>query len=61
MFPPPATPEERAREDAFERHLLELGLIKSIPSREPDTPGIDRTPIPIEGPPVSQTITEERR
>jgi hypothetical protein len=61
MFPPPATPEEREREAAFSRRLLELGLIKSIPTWEPDPPGLDRTPIQIEGRPVSETIIEERR
>jgi hypothetical protein len=53
--------DERAREDAFERRLLELGLISHIPSRDPDPPWLDRTPVDIDGPPLSQTIIEERR
>jgi hypothetical protein len=61
MFPPPATPEEREREAAFSRRLLELGLISSIPAREPDPPGLDRTPVRVAGKPVSETIIEERR
>jgi hypothetical protein len=61
MFPPPATPEEREREAAFSRRLLELGLISAIPTREPDPPGLDRTPVKISGRPVSETIIEERR
>jgi len=53
---------EREREEEFQRHLLEIGRISSIPSREPDPLDIDFTPIPIlSGPPVSQTIIEERR
>ncbi|MGE0540227.1 MAG: hypothetical protein AB7R89_08595 [Dehalococcoidia bacterium] len=50
-----------AREDAFERHLLEIGVIKRIPSRLPDPPGLDRTLVELDGPPLSQTIIEERR
>lgn len=60
-FPLPATPEEREREAAFSRRLLEIGLIKSIPTWEPDPPGLDRTPIQVEGRPVSEIIIEERR
>jgi hypothetical protein len=61
LLPPPATPDERAREEAFSRHLLKIGMISSLPTREPDPPGLDRTPIRIDGPPLSQTIIEERR
>lgn len=53
--------DEREREEAFKRHLLELGVIKRLPTREPDPPGIDRTLVELEGPPLSQTIIEERR
>ncbi|MGH2588869.1 MAG: hypothetical protein ACRDJE_28425 [Dehalococcoidia bacterium] len=53
--------EERAREEAFLRHLLEIGMISRIPSRAPDPPWIDRTPLEVEGPPISQTLIEERR
>jgi hypothetical protein len=58
----PEEPDERAREEAFERHLLEIGLISRIPTHEPDPPGLNRAPIPIlSGPLVSETIIEERR
>lgn len=54
--------EEREREKAFLRRLLEIGMISRIPSRAPDPPWLDRTPIEIlDGPPVSQTIIDERR
>ena len=60
--PPDAmSADERAREDAFERRLLARGLISGIPIREPDPPWIDRTAIDVDGPPLSQTIIEERR
>jgi hypothetical protein len=53
--------EEREREEAFLRHLLEIGMIKRIPSRLPDPPGLDRTLVELDGPPLSQMIIEERR
>lgn len=61
VYPPPATPEEQAQEEAFSQYLLEIGLIKRIPTRKPDPPGIDRTPIQITGRPLSEWIIEERR
>jgi hypothetical protein len=59
--PAPAKAEEREREEAFMRHLLEIGLIWAIPPKLPDPPGLDRTPIPVEGRPVSETLIEDRR
>jgi hypothetical protein len=57
-----AEDEGWAREETFQRYLLETGFISRLPTFEPDPPGLDRTPIPIlSGPPVSQTIIEERR
>jgi hypothetical protein len=53
--------EEREREEAFLRHLLEIGMTTRIPQRLPDPPGLDRTLIELDGPPLSQTIIEERR
>jgi hypothetical protein len=49
------------RETAFLQHLLAIGMIGSIPPRLPDPPGLDRTPLKVDGPPVSQTLIEERR
>lgn len=58
----PGMDDEHARERAFLQHLLDVGLISQLPTGEPDPPGLDRTPIEIlDGPPVSQTIIEERR
>src|SRR5438045_2094212 len=53
--------DEAAREDAFERRLLGSGLISHIPDGELDPAWLDRTPVEIDGPPLSQTIIEERR
>jgi hypothetical protein len=62
IAPAPETAEERAREEEFLRHLLASGRISSLPTGEPDPPGMDRTPIEVlSGPPVSQTIIQERR
>jgi hypothetical protein len=53
---------EQEREEAFKQRLVEAGLLNAIRRPQPDPPGIDRTPIPIlSGPPVSETIIEERR
>ena len=53
---------ERKREEAFLQYLLQIGRISAIPDRQPDPPGMDRTPIEIlSGPLVSETIIEERR
>ena len=62
-MPPSKVPEtdERAREDAFEKRLLDRGIISRIPDREPDPPWIDRTQIDIDGPALSETVGGERR
>ncbi len=54
--------DEADQEEAFKQHLVQIGLLKEIRRPQPDPPGTDRTPIPIlDGPPVSETIIEERR
>ena len=51
--PPEPTPLERA--------LLAAGLIREI-KRPPDSmPDVDRTPIEVEGKPLSEMIIEDRR
>jgi hypothetical protein len=45
-------------EEEFETMLLEQGKLVSRPTREPRPPW---TPIKISGPPLSQTIIEDRR
>lgn len=53
--------DEAAREEAFKQHLVEAGLLDRIRRPQPDPPDMDRTPIPIlAGPPVSQTLIEDR-
>jgi hypothetical protein len=61
VAPPAAVQEEPAREVSFLRTLLDSGVIRAIPPRLPDPPGLDRTPLRVDGPPVSQTLLEERR
>lgn len=54
--------DEAAREEAFKQHLVEAGLLDRIRRPQPDPPGMERRPIPIlAGPPVSQTLIEDRR
>ena len=45
-------------EEEFETMLLEQGKLVARPTREPRPPW---TPIEISGPPLSQTIIEDRR
>lgn len=59
--PPPPDTDELEREDAFKRSLIERGLLRTVPSRLPDPPDLDRTLLDVEGPPVSHTLIEERR
>ena len=56
----PATPdEEEQREAEVVRLLLARGLIKEVPSAWDDDE--DFEPVEFTGPPISQTIIEERR
>jgi hypothetical protein len=48
-------------EDLFKQRLAELGLLKEIKAPYLAIPTGDRTPINVEGKPLSQTIIEERR
>lgn len=61
VVPPADEASEGEREAAFLRHLLAIGMIQRIPPRLPDPPWLDRTPLEIEGPPLSQTLIEDRR
>lgn len=60
LSPPAVSPG--AQEDEFKRRLIEAGLLKEIrtPVRDSDAYG-DRTPVPIQGKPLSATVVEERR
>ena len=59
--PVPEEATEAEREEFFRRYLLATGKVSRLPTREPDPPGLDRTPVEIEGPPVSETLIQERR
>ena len=61
VVPPKDDVDESAREDAFEQHLLEIGMIRRIPQSLPDPPGLDRSRVELDGPPLSEMITRERR
>ena len=53
--------EEDLREELFREELVASGLLlknKRVPRREPEG---DRTPIQVEGEPLSQMIIRERR
>jgi hypothetical protein len=53
---------EQSADEAYQRRLLAAGLISEIRLRHRDQEEFDRfTPVPITGPPLSQTIIEERR
>lgn len=49
-------------ESAFKQRLYAAGVIGKLPPSSEPAPATDRVfPIDIEGPPLSQTIVEERR
>jgi len=48
-------------EDIFKQSLLESGLLQEIKTPALFQPSGDRTPIRVEGKPLSQMIIEERR
>ena len=54
-------PGEKVRKRrAFHQALLASGLVKRIKTHSP-TDGAERRLVQVQGPPVSQTIIEERR
>jgi hypothetical protein len=56
-----STEDAQTREDAFERRLLEIGVIKRIPMSQPDPPGAERALVAIDGPPLSEMLIQDRR
>ncbi len=52
---------EEEAEDAFLQDLLEAGIITEIKRPSRTAPPGDRTPIKVEGKPLSQIIIEDRR
>jgi hypothetical protein len=61
QIPPPGEATEAEREELFRRYLLATGSVSRLPTREPYPPDLDRTPAKIDGPPVSETLIEDRR
>lgn len=54
--------DEEAREAAFARRLLRLGIIGNLQNREPELPGERHTPVqPTPGPPLTEILIQERR
>lgn len=63
---PPNTPvkvviwqEDEDWEELYWQRLMELGLLKEVHTQSDCLPSF--TPVHVEGPPVSQTIIEDRR
>jgi len=59
----PAQPKKPLTEAEFQQHLLNIGLISSLPdpALDLDDDDPDDQPIAIEGEPLSETIIRERR
>jgi len=53
--------DEPTQEDAFERHLLAMGLLKRLPAHAPDPPDLDRTPVELDGTPLSELLIQDRQ
>jgi hypothetical protein len=59
----PAAPEKTMTEAEFDRHLMEIGLLSSLPdpALDIDDDDPDDQPVTIKGEPLSETIIRERR
>ena len=58
----PAPAPSGELEDEFKRRLLAAGLLKEVrPPVSDPVPYHSRTPVPVQGMPVSLTVVEERR
>jgi hypothetical protein len=59
----PTRPKKPLTEAEFKQHLLNIGLISSLPdpSLDIDDDDPDDQPVPIKGEPLSETIIRERR
>jgi hypothetical protein len=59
----PAAPTKRMTEAEFDQHLLQIGLISSLPdpALDLDDDDPDDQPVTIKGEPLSETIIRERR
>ena len=58
-----APPKKKMTEAEFDRHLLRIGLISSLPdpALDIDDDDPDDQPVTIKGEPLSETIIRERR
>ena len=58
-----APPKKKMTEAEFDRHLLKIGLITSLPdpALDIDDDDPDDQPVTIKGEPLSETIIRERR
>ena len=52
---------QEASEDHYKQKLVEAGIVKEIKRSREYVPKDDRTPIRVEGEPLSKMIIEERR
>jgi Arc/MetJ-type ribon-helix-helix transcriptional regulator len=58
-----APPKKKLTEAEFDQHLLDIGLITSLPdpAQDIDDDDPDDAPVTIKGEPLSETIIRERR
>ncbi len=55
-------PKTSLSEEEFAQSLVEQGLVSSLPDADASLlPLTNRQPVVVQGPPLSQTILEERR
>jgi hypothetical protein len=60
-MPPTGEASEADREEVFLHRLFAEGKISRLPTGEPGPPGLDRAPVKIDGPPLSESVIKERR
>ena len=60
QMPAPGEASEAEREEVFRRRLFALGKISHLPRRE-EAAEVDWTPVEIDGPPLSETLIQDRR
>ncbi len=57
----PVPPKPVENEESFKQRLLEVGLLKEVKAQYLVASPEDRTPIQVQGEPLSRAIIEERR
>jgi hypothetical protein len=57
----PMPPKPIESEESFKQRLLEVGLLKEVKAQYLIASTEDRTPIQVQGEPLSRTIIKERR